>query len=112
MIRKLAVLTVFSVSALFTATVICADQAGLPDRALPQVEPIDKLLNNLVVTKEPNDFEQGMAEAGWDIHKPNNLLFYNVRQIIARNDIMSLQDRINQKIASQIHSSRAVDSSA
>lgn len=59
-----------------------------------------------------NAFEQGMAEAGWDIHKPANLAFYNVRQIIARNDILSLQNEIDKKITSEVHASRAVDSSA
>ena len=112
MIRKLAILTVFSVSALFYVTIICAEQAGMPDRALPQVEPINKLLNNLIVTKQQNDFERGMTEAGWDIRKPYNLAFYNVRQIIARNDILSLQNEIDKRIASAIHTSRALDSSA
>ena len=112
MIRKLAVLTVFSVSALFLATIICADQAGLPDRVPPQVKSIDKLLILPIVTNRQNAFEQGMTEAGWDIHKPYNLAFYNVRQIIARNDILSLQNEIDKKIASGIRSSRALDSSA
>ena len=112
MIRRLAVLTVFSVSALFFATIICADQAGLPDGALPQTKPIDKLLIPVIVSQRQNVFEQGMAEAGWDIHKPYNLAFYNVRQIIARNDIMSLENQIDKKISSEVRASRALDSSA
>ena len=112
MIRKLAVLTVFSVSALFFTTVILADQAGIPDRALPQAEPINKHLIALIVTKQQGTFEQGMAEAGWDIRKPQNLAFYNVRQMIARNDIQSLENEINKKIASRVRSSRALNSSA
>ena len=112
MIRRLTVLTVFSVSALFFATIICADQAGLPDGALLQAKPIDKLLIPVIVSQRQNAFEQGMAEAGWDIRKPQNLAFYNVRQIIARNDILSLQNEIDKRIASQIRSSRALDASA
>ena len=112
MIRKLAVLTVFSVSALFFTTVIFADQAGMPDRALHQAESINKHLIPLIVTKQQVAFEQGMADAGWDINKPVNLAFYNVRQIIARNDIQSLQNEINEKISSRVRSSRALNSSA
>jgi len=112
MVRKLATLTVFSVSTLFLATIICADQAGLPDSVLPQTKSSDKLLIPLMVIKRQNVFEQDMTEAGWDIHKPDNLLFYNVRQIIARNEIMSLQSEIDKKITAEYHNSRALDSSA
>ena len=112
MIRKLAVLTVFSVSVLFWTTVICADQTGAPNGALPQVRPNDKLLLPVINTQQQKDFEQGMAEAGWDIHNPQNLVFYNVRHIIQKNDIMSLQNKITQKIAWESRAARIVDSSA
>ena len=112
MIRKLAVLTVFSVSALFVTTIICADQAGIPNGAPPQAKSIDKLLIPPIVTQQQRAFEQGMTEAGWDIHESQNLAFYNVRQIISRNDIQSLENEINKKIASQARTSRAVDSGA
>ena len=103
---------VFSVSALFTVKIICADQASLPNGALQQENSNEKLLMALVITKQQTAFEQGMADAGWDINKPHNLAFYNVRQIIARNDIMSLQDQMDKKISAVYHSSRSVDSSA
>ena len=103
---------VFLVSALFFTAIICADQAVMTDGTVLQVKTNDKLLIPLVVSKRQNAFEQGMAESGWDIHKPQNLAFYNVRQIIARNEIMNLQDEMDKKIASQYRTSRAVDSSA
>ena len=112
MIRKLTVLTVFSVSVLFCAAFISADQTVAPNGALPQVRANDKLLFPGVITQQQKDFERGMAEAGWDIHKPQNLLFYNVRHIIQKNDIMSLQSEIDQKIAWARRASRIMDSSA
>jgi len=111
MIRKLLA-TVFSVSALFFAAIVCADSATLPNGAISSVKANDKLLLPLDVSKSQDTFEQGMAAAGWDIHNPCNLVFYNVRQIIARNEIVSLQNEINKKIALQVRISRAVDRSA
>lgn len=103
---------VFSVSALFFATIISADQASIQDGAYLSAGSNNKLLTPFILSKKQSAFEQGMVEAGWDTHRPQNLAFYNVRQIISRNDIMDLQDRIDKKIASAYHSSRAVDSSA
>ena len=96
MIQKLSVLTVFSVSALFFTTMIQAGQAGIADGAIFQAKSNDKLLLARILTPRQNAFEHGI----------------NVRQLIAKNDIMSLQNEIDKKIASQCRGSRAIDSSA
>lgn len=84
----------------------------MPNGAFPQVKPNDKLLIPRVLTKEPTDFERRMAEAGWDIRKPYNLAFHNVRHIIAKNDIVSLLNDMDKRIASEYRTACAVDSSA
>lgn len=99
MIRKLAVLAVFSVSALFFATIVCADQAGLPDGALSQVAPIDKLLMAVIVSPPQNAFEQRMAGV-------------DGCPVVIKREITSLQDEMNERIASAIYASRASGSSA
>lgn len=95
MIRKQAVLTVFSVSALLVTSMLQADPIGAPDRALPEAQPIHKLLNSRVVSRMPSDFERGMD-----------------RQIIARNEIASLQSVLDGKLSQAAASRRAVDTSA
>ena len=111
-IRKLAVLTVVLVSTLFFVTINYAGQAGVVNGVPPRVGPNDKLLILPVNTKPQSAFEQSMAEAGWDVHKPCNLGFYNVRHMIAKNEIMDLQNELDKKIASEFRASRAVDRSA
>ncbi len=87
MVRKLTVLMVFSLLALFAASIVCADQAGISNGALPLVvKANDKLLMNPDISKNQNMFERWMMD---------------LPKIIAKKDIMS-----------SFHSSRAVNSGA
>ncbi len=86
MIQKLTVLTVFSVSALFAASRICADQTGMPSGVFSQIVSNDKLLINPVVSINRVVFKKRMM---------------NIPKIIKNDDIMSL-----------LQSSRAVNSGA
>ena len=96
MIRKISVLTAFSVSALFFATVIQAGQAGITNEAVLQAQSNDKLLVVCILTPRQNAFEKGI----------------NVRQLIVKNVLMNLQNKIDKKIASQYRGFRAISSSA
>ena len=75
---------------------IQAGQAGITDGAISQARSNDKLLTIRILTPRQNAFEQGI----------------NVRQLIEKNNIMSPQNEIDRKIASQYRGSRAIDSSA
>ena len=92
MVRKLTLLAVFSVSALFFTTMICAGETGAWNGALPRVGPNDKLLIPLVGVKRQE-------------------FFYHPRFIIPENKIMSLRDEMDKKIAAECRAWRLLESS-
>lgn len=97
MIRKLAVLTVFSVSALFTTAMIGANPIGAQDGAFPQARSNDKLLIPLIVSKKQT------------LSQP---VLYDIRPLLAGNEIVSLRNELDKKVVAGYHASQVLNSSA
>ena len=108
--RILSIVLMALVSVLFVLNRSQAEVSFPPDRTPVKVEANNNLLisrmpaaeskfgNHRQLSQEAQTFEEQMAEAGWDVSNPNNLLFYNVRQIIKRESLASLEDEINNKV--------------
>ena len=91
MIRRLSILSIALVSAL------TGSNDGAPSPAATNV----KLLISPIASKplEEMTFEDGLREAGWDPAKPHNLQFHTVRTILARQELLRLEEETHLKAA-------------
>ena len=93
-----------------------------PDRVFSLPSSNDKLLitpKHTVVTYSPDrfsdgseSFEEGMRSNGWSASSSADQAFYNVRNIISRQNLLSVEQEINSKFYQSHRAKESVGGSA